>query len=68
MKLLWLAICDIEDKRARQRAKERGKPASKAAGKRKAAGRLVEGQVVTSWKQVLAQLASAYPVRINPHL
>ena len=64
VKLLWLAICNIEDKRARQRAKERGRPASE----RKASGRLVEGQVVTNWKQALAQLAIAYPDRINPHL
>ncbi|ANG85044.1 hypothetical protein A8L33_06290 [Microbacterium aurantiacum] len=28
VKLLWLAICDIEDKRAREREKERGRPAS----------------------------------------
>ena len=64
VKLLWLAICNIEDKRARQREKERGKP----AGERKAPGRLVEGQIVTNWKQALAQLAIAYPDRINPHL
>ena len=64
VKLLWLAICNIEDKRARQRAKEKGRPAAE----RKAPGRLVEGQVVTNWKQALAQLAIAYPDRINPHL
>jgi putative transposase len=64
IKLLWLAISNIEDKRARQRAKERGIPADQ----RKAPGRLVEGQVVTNWKQALAQLAIAYPDRINPHL
>ena len=46
IKLLWLAICNIEDKRARQREKERGLPGSE----RKAAGRLVEGQVITNWK------------------
>jgi putative transposase len=63
-KLLWLAICNIEDKRARQRAKEKGRPAAE----RKAPGRLVEGQVVTNWKQALAQLAIVYPDRINPHL
>src|SRR3954447_21285020 len=28
VKLLWLAICNIEDKRARDREKERGKPAN----------------------------------------
>ena len=64
VKLLWLAICNIEDKRAREREKERDKP----KGKRKAEGRLVEGQVTTNWKQALAQLAVAYPERINPHL
>ena len=64
VKLLWLAICDIEDKRARDRAKERGVPADK----RKAAGRLVEGQITTNWKQALEQLALVYPDRINPHI
>lgn len=64
VKLLWLAICDIEDKRARDRAKERGRPASQ----RRAAGRLVEGQVTTNWKQALEQLALVYPERIEPHL
>ena len=46
VKLLWLAICNIEDKRARERAKERGKPANE----RRAEPRLVEGQIVTNWK------------------
>ena len=64
VKLLWLAICNIEDKRARERQKERGLPASK----RKAPGRLVEGQITTNWKQALEQLAIAYPDRIHPHL
>ena len=64
VKLLWLAICDIEDKRARERAKERGRPASQ----RRAPGRLVEGQVTTNWKQALEQLALADPDRINPHI
>lgn len=64
VKLLWLAICNIEDKRARDREKERGLPAEQ----HKAEPRLVEGQLVTSWKQALAQLAMAYPDRINPYL
>lgn len=64
VKLLWLAICNIEDKRARDRAKDRGKPAVE----RKAQGRLVEGQVVTNWKAALAQLAMVYPDRIDQHL
>jgi transposase-like protein len=64
VKLLWLAICNIEDKRARERAKERGLP----AGQRRAPGRLVEGQVTTNWKQALEQLAIVYPDRINAHI
>ncbi len=64
VKLLWLAICDIEDKRARAREKERGLPADK----RKASGRLIEGNITTNWKQALEQLALVYPERINPHL
>jgi len=64
VKLLWLAICNIEDKRARERAKERGLPSNQ----RRALGRLVEGQVTTNWKQALEQLVLAYPDRINPHL
>ncbi|MGI9030073.1 MAG: transposase, partial [Ilumatobacteraceae bacterium] len=64
VKLLWLAICNIEDKRARDRAKERGLPGSQ----RRASGRLVEGQVTTNWKQALEQLALVYPDRIHPHL
>ncbi len=63
VKLLWLAICDIEDKRALARAKERGK-----RGNRKALGRLVEGQVVTNWKKAIEQLSVVYPDRINQHL
>lgn len=63
VKLLWLAICNIEDTRAREREKEHGTP-----GPRKAAGRLVQGQITTNWKQALAQLQIAYPDRINPYL
>ena len=64
VKLLWLAICNIEDKRATDRARDRGKPANQ----RKAQGRLVEGQVVTNCKQALTQLAAAYPDRITLYL
>ena len=44
--------------------KEHGKPSAE----RKASGRLVEGQITTNGKQALAQLAIAYPDRINPYL
>jgi transposase-like protein len=65
IKMLWLAICNIEDKRARDRAKERGQH---RGTKRTAEGRLVEGQITTNWKQALSQLVMIYPDRINPHL
>ena len=64
VKLLWLAICDIEDKRARDRARERGRPSAE----RKASGRLVEGEVLTNWKKALEQLAIAFPERIEHYL
>src|SRR4051794_23651132 len=64
VKLLWLAIRDIEDKRARARAKEKG---VKAADRR-APARLVEGATVTGWKAALGALALAYPDRLNPYL
>jgi putative transposase len=64
VKLLWLAIRDIEDKRARQRAAERGV----AREDRRAPGRLVEGAVVQGWKQALGALALAYPDRLAAYL
>lgn len=64
VKLLWLAICDIEDKRAAAREKERGLPADK----RRAEPRLVEGAITTNWKQALEQLSLVYPDRINRYL
>lgn len=64
IKLLWLAIRDIEDKRARQRDQERGLPSSK----RKAPGKLVEGGIVPGWKQALGALAVHYPDRLNTYL
>jgi putative transposase len=64
IKLLWLAIRDIEDKRARQRAKEQGAPRDK----RKAPGRLVEGATIHGWKQALGALAIAYPDRLAPYI
>lgn len=60
IKLLWLAIRDIEDKRARQRAKEIGKP----RGQRKAQGRLVEGANVQGWPAALGALTIAFPDRL----
>jgi putative transposase len=60
IKLLWLAIRDIEDKRARQRAAEAGKKGNE----RKAPGRLIEGAVTHRWKPALGALVLAYPDRL----
>ena len=65
IKLLWLAITNIEDKRARERAKEAGLPKGHP---RKAPGKLVEGSTIQGWKAALGELALIYPERINPHL
>ncbi len=62
VKLLWLAIMDIEDKRARERAKQKGTPKNK----RTAPARLVEGAVTQGWNAALGELALIYPDRINP--
>jgi hypothetical protein len=59
-KLIWLAICDIEDKRARAREADRGKP----AGKRTALPRLVEGATTQGWKAALGAFEIAFPGRI----
>lgn len=61
VKLIWLAIADIEDKRARQRATEAGKPRNQA---RQAPGRMVEGAGVYGWKQALNSLDIFFPGRI----
>jgi transposase-like protein len=61
VKLLWLAIINIEDKRARERAarrRETGKRSDQPA-------RLIEGQRVMGWREALNELAVAYPGRIR---
>jgi putative transposase len=60
VKLMWLAIADIEDKRARAREKDRGKPANQ----RSAPGRLIEGHLTQGWKQALGALATVFEGRI----
>ncbi|MFC6422164.1 IS256 family transposase [Ornithinimicrobium tianjinense] len=65
IKLLWLAIRNIEDKRARERAKEAGLPKGTP---RKAPGKLVEGSVIQGWKAALGELSLVYPERINAYL
>ena len=61
VKLLWLAIINIEDKRARERLARR-----QQAGKRSdQPARLVEGQRVMGWREALNELDSAYPGRLR---
>ena len=65
VKLLWLAIRDIEDKRARARAKEAGRPKGES---RNAPGHLVEGATTQGWKAALGALLIAFPDRLNNHI
>jgi putative transposase len=61
VKLLRLAIVNIEDKRARERAARRAE-----SGRRSdQPARLVEGQRVMGWCEALNELAIAYPGRIR---
>jgi putative transposase len=62
-KLIWLAIVDIEDKRARAREKDRGKPANQ----RTAPGRLIEGHAAQGWRQALNALSTVFEGRIPEH-
>jgi putative transposase len=64
IKLLWLAIRDIEDKRARARARQKNLPRVQ----RTASGRLVEGATTQGWKAALGALALAYPDRLAGYL
>jgi len=59
VKLLWLSIRDIEDKRARERAKQAGQ-----RHRSKANDRLIEGRPTTGWNQAYNALAIAYPGRL----
>ena len=61
VKLLWLAIINIEDKRARERLarrRETGKHSDQPA-------RLVEGQRVMGWREALSELDDAYSNRLQ---
>jgi transposase-like protein len=60
VKLLWLAIINIEDKRARERAARRSQ-----TGKRSDQPvRLAGGQRVMGWREALNELDCAYPGRL----
>jgi putative transposase len=62
IKLVWLAIINIEDKRARERAARR----SQTGGKRHdQPARLIEGQRVMGWREALNELDLSYPGRLR---
>ena len=60
VKLLWLAIVDIEEKRAEQRARQAGKPKNKRDG----AARLIEGHVTQGWREAWGEMVAPWPDRI----
>jgi transposase-like protein len=61
VKLLWLAIINIEDKRARERLARR-----QATGKRSdQPARIVEGARAAGWREALNELDIAYPGRLR---
>jgi len=61
VKLLWLAIVNIEDKRARQRAARTRQDGARTGHP----GRLIEGTKTYGWAEALNKLAAAYPGRIQ---
>ena len=65
VKLLWLAIRDIEAKRAAERAKEAGRPKGQP---RKALPKLVEESQIPGWNQALGALTIAFPGRLETAL
>jgi putative transposase len=60
VKLLWLGIVDIEEKRADERARQAGKPKSQ----QNAAGHLIEGAATQGWREALAAFDAKWPGRI----
>ena len=61
VKLLWLAIVNIEDKRARERAARRNGTSKRSDQP----ARLIEGQRVMGWREALNELELAYPGRLR---
>ena len=59
VKTLWLAILDIEEKRAEQRARQAGKPKNKRDG----AARLIEGHVTQGWHEAWGEMVARWPDR-----
>lgn len=61
LKMLWLMVCNIEDKRLAKRAKEGWRVVASA-------GRFVEGGKVSGWKQAINPVAVAYSDRFDKYL
>ena len=68
VKLLWLAICNIEDKRARERAKERGNPRRPTPSTRTTRRRPDHHQQETSTRATRPRLPRPHqPTPLNTH-
>ena len=65
VKLLWLAICNIEDKRARERARIDRKTRENRS---KTVEKLIEGTFTQGWSEALGVLVLNYPDRLGPYL
>jgi putative transposase len=61
VKLMWLAILDIEEKRAAERAKQAGKPADR----RQSAPRLIEGNLTPGWREAIGEMVALWPDRFG---
>ena len=59
VKTLWLAILDIEEKRAEHRARQAGKPKARRDG----APRLIEGHITQGWHEAWGEMVAAWPER-----
>ena len=62
VKLLWLSIRNIEDKRARERAKAASRAEASLHGK------LVENTTTQGWNEALGALVIAFPERFAGHI
>ncbi len=61
VKLLWLGIVGIEEKRAAERARQ---AATRPKNQRTAEGHLIEGAVTPGWREALAAFDAKWPGRI----
>jgi len=64
VKLLWLGIVDIEERRAAERARQ---AATRPKNERNAAGHLIEGAATPGWREALAAFDKRWPGRIPLH-